>query len=43
MNYNQNKKIIQVTELTLIIGVDIASEIQYARCFDDRGIELVKH
>ena len=42
MNYSQNKKIMQVTENTLIIGVDIASEIQYARCFDYRGIELGK-
>jgi transposase len=42
MNYNQNERILQVTEKTLIIGVDIASEIQYARCFDYRGIELGK-
>lgn len=42
MKYNQNEKILQLTEKTLIIGVDIASEIQYARCFDYRGIELGK-
>ncbi len=32
----------QVTEKTLIVGVDIASEIHYARAFDYRGIELGK-
>ena len=32
----------QLTEKTLIIGVDIASETQYARCFDYRGIEIGK-
>ena len=42
MKYNQNEKILQLTEKTLIIGVDIASEIQYARCFDYRGIEVGK-
>jgi transposase len=42
MKYNQNEKILQLTEKTLIIGVDIASEIQYARCFDYRGIEIGK-
>lgn len=42
MKYNQNEKILQLKEKTLIIGVDIASEIQYARCFDYRGIEIGK-
>jgi transposase len=42
MKYNQNEKILQQTEKTLVIGVDIASEIQYARCFDYRGIEIGK-
>lgn len=40
MNYTQNEKIKQVTESSLVIGIDIASEIQYARAFDWRGIEL---
>jgi len=40
MKYTQNTKIMQVTEKTLIIGVDIASEVHYARAFDFRGIEL---
>lgn len=42
MKYNQNAKILQVTEETLIIGVDIASETHYARAFDYRGMELGK-
>lgn len=42
MKYTQNEKILQVTEKTLVIGVDIASEIHYARAFDNRGIELGK-
>lgn len=42
MKYNQNEKILQVTENTLIIGVDIASEIHYARAFDHRGVEIGK-
>lgn len=40
MKYTQNEKILQVTEETLIVGVDIASEIHYARAFDHRGIEV---
>ena len=42
MKYTQNEKIMQITENTLIIGVDIASEVHYARAFDYRGIELDK-
>ena len=42
MKYNQNQKISQVTEATLVIGVDVASEVQYARAFDYRGLELGK-
>ncbi|MDD4570245.1 MAG: transposase [Tepidanaerobacteraceae bacterium] len=42
MKYTQNEKIMQITENTLIIGVDIASEVHYARAFDYRGIELAK-
>jgi len=42
MNYTQNEKIKQVTEGTLVVGVDIASEAHYARAFDWRGIEIAK-
>ncbi|NMA68186.1 MAG: IS110 family transposase [Desulfitobacterium sp.] len=42
MKYNQNSKIMQVTESTLIVGVDIAKKVHYARVFDWRGIELDK-
>lgn len=31
-----------ITERTLVIGIDIAKEVQYARAFDYRGIELGK-
>jgi len=42
MDYNQNYRISQVTEKTLIIGVDIAKKEHYARAFDYRGIEFGK-
>lgn len=43
MNYNtQNKKIIDITEKTLVVGIDIGSETHYARAFDWRGIEFSK-
>lgn len=42
MNYTQNQKIEQITEKTLIVGVDIGSRIHYARAFDWRGRELSK-
>ena len=42
MNYTQNEKIEQVTDTTLVIGVDIGSQIHYARAFDNRGRELTK-
>lgn len=42
MKYTQNEKIFQVTEETLIVGVDIASETHYARAFDHRGVEVGK-
>lgn len=38
----QNKKIKAITETTLVIGIDVGSEIHYARAFDYRGIELSK-
>lgn len=42
MNYTQNCKITQVTETTLVVGVDIGSQWHYARAFDWRGIELTR-
>lgn len=42
MNYTQNKKIEQVSESTISIGVDVGSEINFARAFDWRGVELTK-
>lgn len=42
MNYKQNFKITQITDETLVIGVDIAKKIHFARAFDWRGIELGK-
>jgi transposase len=42
MNYNQNQKIMQINEQTLIIGVDIAKEKHVARAQDFRGIEFGK-
>jgi transposase len=42
MNLTQNAKISQVKNETLVIGVDIASEVHFARAFDFRGLELAK-
>jgi transposase len=42
MKYTQNERIKQITDQTLVIGADIASETQYSRAFDNRGIELGK-
>lgn len=42
MNYTQNKKIEQVANDTLVVGVDIVSDFNFARGFDWRGIELTK-
>lgn len=42
MNYTQNEKILSITERTLVVGIDIGKELQYARAFDYRGIELGK-
>lgn len=42
MNCSQNEKLNQVTEDTLVIGIDIAHETQWARAFDWRGVELGK-
>ena len=42
MNYTQNAKIEQVTDATMVVGVDIGSQLHYARAFDNRGRELTK-
>ena len=42
MSITQEDKIRQVTEKTIVIGVDIASETHWARAFDWRGLELGK-
>ena len=42
MNFTQNLKISQITDSTLIVGVDIGSTTHYARSFDWRGIEIGK-
>ena len=38
----QNEKIAGITEKTLIIGIDVGSEIHYARAFDWRNFEYSK-
>jgi len=40
MNNTREKRLRQMNDETLIIGVDIAKEIHVARAFDYRGIEL---
>lgn len=42
MNFTQNDKINQVSETTLVVGIDVGSETHYARAFTWRGIELSK-
>lgn len=42
MNFTQNEKLNQVSEQSIVVGVDIASETHYARAFDWRGVELGK-
>lgn len=42
MHHNRNKKINQITESTLVVGIDIAKENHYACAIDDRGRELSK-
>lgn len=38
----QNAKIEAITEVTLVIGIDVGSETHFARAFDYRGIEYTK-
>ncbi len=42
MKSTQNEKISQIKNWTLVVGIDVAKEIHYARAFDYRGIELSK-
>ncbi|MED4925836.1 transposase, partial [Anoxybacillus geothermalis] len=42
MNCTQNYKIDQVTEQTLVVGIDIAKRTHYACFVDDRGRVLRK-
>lgn len=42
MNYTQNEKIEQITDTAMVVGVDIGSQIHYARAFDNRGRKLTK-
>lgn len=42
MNYTQNKKITQITEKSLIVGIDIAKHAHVARAQDFRGLEYSK-
>ena len=43
MNYNtQNAKIADITEKTLVVGIDVGSESHFTRAFDYRGIEYTK-
>ena len=37
MNFNTNEKINQVSENTLVIGIDIAKHKHFACAIDDRG------
>lgn len=41
MNFNRNEKINQVSENTLVIGMDIAKHKHYACAIDDRGRALL--
>lgn len=34
MKYTQNERILQITEKTLIVGIDVGSEKHYARAFN---------
>lgn len=42
MNSTQNKKIKQVKETTMIVGIDVGSETHYARVFSWRNYEYSK-
>ena len=42
MDFKQNHKINQVTEKTLVVGIDIAKRTHFACFVDDRGRVLQK-
>ncbi|HEY9062805.1 MAG TPA: hypothetical protein VIO64_20250 [Pseudobacteroides sp.] len=42
MNLTQNKKLIQITPGTMVVGVDVGRKVHYARAFDFRGFEFLK-
>ncbi len=42
MDFTQNERLAQITEETIIIGIDIAKHKHVARAIDDRGRDLVK-
>lgn len=42
MNSTQNRKISQVKEATMIVGIDVGSEKHFFRAFNWRGIELTR-
>lgn len=42
MNYKQNERLNQLTDQTLVIGIDIAKEFHVARAQDIRGLEFGK-
>ena len=42
MKSTQNKKIEQVKETSMIVGIDVGSEKHYFRAFKWRGIELTR-
>lgn len=42
MNYKQNMRLNQLTDQTLIIGIDVAKEFHVARAQDIRGLEFGK-
>ena len=42
MKSTQNKKIEQVKETTMVVGIDVGSEKHYFRAFNWRGIEVTR-
>ncbi len=42
MKSTRNKKIEQVKETSMIVGIDVGSEKHYFRAFNWRGIELTR-
>jgi len=42
MDFTQNERLNQMTEKTLIIGIDVTKHKHVARAIDDRGRDLAK-